>query len=114
MPTQGLALDPQLHSQPRPNTDRVKATTEWLPYARQESHERLFIQTNNAKMERMFPAQSLRCDIVRPMSDNLGKSSTDNAVTKFDPMLAIKLNRPSGSTSFEGKKRCVRNFTWHY
>jgi hypothetical protein len=114
MPTQGLGLDPQLHSQLRPNTDHIKATTKWLSYARQESRERLFIRTNNAKMERIFPAQSLRCDIVRPMSDNLCKSSTDNAVTKFDPMLAVKLNRPSGSTSFEGEKRHVRNFTWHY
>lgn len=82
-----------------PNTDRVKAATEWSQYAGAESRERLFIQTNNTKMERMSPAQSLRCDIVRPMSDNLGKPPARNSITEFSAKLAATLNSTSNSTS---------------
>ncbi|KAH7346016.1 Alpha/Beta hydrolase protein [Pyrenochaeta sp. MPI-SDFR-AT-0127] len=81
-----------------PNTDRVKAAAEWLL----------------TLMERMSLAQSLRCDIVRPMSDNLGKLPADNAVTDLDPKLAAKLNRTSESTSFVGKKKLVRSFNRHH
>lgn len=88
-----------------PNTDRAKATVEWKPYLGSEKRERLFIQTNNTKMERMSPAQSLRCDIVRPMSNNLGKPPAQDAVTTFSATLAAQLNRTSDSTSLNGKRR---------
>ncbi|KAF2846883.1 triacylglycerol lipase-like protein [Plenodomus tracheiphilus IPT5] len=73
-----------------PNTDRVKGAAEWSPVSSENSRERLFIQTNNTKMERMSPAQSLRCDVVRPMSDNLGKPPANDVVTELSAELAAK------------------------
>ncbi|KAF1951006.1 alpha/beta-hydrolase [Byssothecium circinans] len=96
-----------------PNTDRVEAAVEWVPYGGADSHERLFIQTNNTKMERMSPAQALRCDDVRPMSENLGKPANKGEVTELDAGLAARLNGTSESTALEGKRH-VRNFARYY
>ncbi|PSN73582.1 alpha/beta-hydrolase [Corynespora cassiicola Philippines] len=97
-----------------PNTDRVKAATEWKPYTGPDSRERLFIQTNNTKMERMSPAQALRCDVVRPMSDNLGKPVGKGVATEFDAKLAAKVNSTSEVTSLKGKKKHGRDFSQYY
>ncbi|KAH7085225.1 Alpha/Beta hydrolase protein [Paraphoma chrysanthemicola] len=93
-----------------PNTDRIKGAAEWKPFSSATARERLFIQTNNTKMERMSPAQSLRCDIMRPFSDNLGKPPAKDAVTELDANLAAKLNETSEDTSFKRKQRHVRDF----
>ncbi|KAI8933774.1 hypothetical protein NX059_009483 [Plenodomus lindquistii] len=66
-----------------PNTDRLVGSTEWVPWGGKDSRERLVIQTNDTRMERMSGAQSLRCDIVRPMNDNLGKPVGEGVVTEF-------------------------------
>ncbi|KAF2036738.1 alpha/beta-hydrolase [Setomelanomma holmii] len=93
-----------------PNTDRIKVAVEWKPYSGATVRERLFIQTNNTKMERMSPAQSLRCDMMRPFSDNLGKPAAKNAVTELDGRLAAKLNGTNEDTGLKHKLRHVRDF----
>ncbi|KAH7094868.1 Alpha/Beta hydrolase protein [Paraphoma chrysanthemicola] len=93
-----------------PNTDRIKGAAEWKPFSSATARERLFIQTNNTKMERMSPAQSLRCDIMRPFSDNLGKPTAKDAVTELDANLASKLNGTSDDTSSKRKQRHARDF----
>ncbi|KAH7323930.1 carboxylesterase [Rhexocercosporidium sp. MPI-PUGE-AT-0058] len=89
-----------------PNTNRANGAAEWAPYTGDESRERLFIQTNNTKMEFMSAAQSLRCQIVRPMSENLGKPPKKGTVTEFDPVLASKYEGTNDSTT---KPRRLRN-----
>lgn len=81
-----------------PNVERQNGTVEWVPYGGADSRERLFIQTNNTKMESMSPAQSLRCDVVRPMSQNLGKPPAKGTITELDAALASKMNSTSDST----------------
>lgn len=88
-----------------PNTGRVDGTVEWKPYQGADSRERLLIQTNNTKMERMDPAQSLRCDATRPMSDNLGKPVGKGAITQFDMELVQKATNASESIELQGSKR---------
>lgn len=88
-----------------PNTDRVRGAAEWKPYGGAAARERLFIQTNNTKMERMSAAQSLRCDVVRPFSDNLGKPQAKGAFTELDSRLAAGLNTASTSTALKQKIR---------
>jgi carboxylesterase type B len=95
-----------------PNADRIEGAAEWSPYMGAQSRERLFIQTNNTKMERMSSAQNLRCDIVRPFSNDLGKPAAKGFVTELDPKLAAKLNRTSESTNI-GKARHARDFSLH-
>ncbi|EOA89720.1 uncharacterized protein SETTUDRAFT_159305 [Exserohilum turcica Et28A] len=92
-----------------PNTDRVKGAAEWKPYTGLDARERLLIQTNNTKMERMSPAQSLRCDVVRPMSNDLGKPVGKGVITKFDSALAKKASEASDSTAPVVSKRHLRN-----
>ncbi|EMD91351.1 hypothetical protein COCC4DRAFT_128226 [Bipolaris maydis ATCC 48331] len=87
-----------------PNTDRATRAAEWKPYTGPESRERLLIQTNNTMMERMSPAQSLRCDVVTPMSNNLGKPVGKGVVTELDAKLAQKVAGASESTTI-GKRR---------
>ncbi|USP79033.1 uncharacterized protein yc1106_06307 [Curvularia clavata] len=88
-----------------PNTDRANGTVEWKPYQGAESRERLLIQTNNTKVERMSPAQSLRCDVTRPMSDNLGKPVGKGVITQFDMNLAQKVANASESTELQESRR---------
>ncbi|EUC28965.1 hypothetical protein COCCADRAFT_107786 [Bipolaris zeicola 26-R-13] len=87
-----------------PNTDRATRAAEWKPYTSADSRERLLIQTNNTRMERMSPAQSLRCDVVTPMSNNLGKPVGKGVVTELDAKLAQKVAGASESTTI-GKRR---------
>ncbi|TEA10748.1 Para-nitrobenzyl esterase [Colletotrichum sidae] len=93
-----------------PNTDRERGAAEWEPYTGPEGRERLFVQTNNTKMERMSTAQALRCDVVTPVSDNLGKPVDEGVVTELDAVLASGINRTSEDTTFS-KKRHVRRFS---
>jgi hypothetical protein len=62
----------------------------------------------------MSPAQALRCDVVRPMSDNLGKPVGKGVVTEFDAELAKKVNGTSESTAWKKGKKQARNFALHY
>jgi carboxylesterase type B len=91
-----------------PNTDRATGAAEWKPYTGVDSRERLLIQTNNTKMERMSPAQSLRCDVVRPMSDNLGKPVAKGVVTNLNKKLAQSVSGASESTSLTKSKRMFK------
>jgi len=93
-----------------PNSDRIDGAVEWIPYGGSDSRERLFIQTNNTKMERMSPAQSLRCDVVRSMSDNLGRPPGADVITEFDARLAARVNGTSENTDLEGRMRHGRDF----
>ncbi|KAF2824556.1 carboxylesterase [Ophiobolus disseminans] len=97
-----------------PNTDRANKAVEWTPYAGKDSRERLFIQTNNTKMERMSPAQALRCDVVRPMSDHLGRPPAKGVVTELDGKLAAKVKSASESTDLSGGKKHGRDFVGYY
>jgi carboxylesterase type B len=90
-----------------PNTDRAERAVEWKPYTGAKSRERLFIQTNNTKMERMSPAQAMRCDVVRPMSDNLGKPVAKGVVTNLNAKLARKVNGTSESTAWKKGRKNV-------
>ncbi|KAK1842869.1 triacylglycerol [Colletotrichum chrysophilum] len=96
-----------------PNTDREKGAAEWRPFTGPEGRERLFVQTNNTHMERMSSAQALRCDVVRPFSNNLGKPVDTGVVTELDATLAAGINSTTESTAF-GKKRHVRQFSLYY
>lgn len=96
-----------------PNTDRLRGAAEWKPFTGAQLRERLFIQTNNTKMERMSPAQSLRCDVVRPLSNNLGKPAANGYVTELDATLASQLNATSESTSLTRTSRHARHFALH-
>lgn len=82
-----------------PNTDRIKGAPEWAPYTGPDNRERLFIQTNNTHMERMSPRQALRCDVLRPFSNDLGKPLPKGVVTQLDARLAAKVNSTSDSTA---------------
>ncbi|KAI4619374.1 uncharacterized protein J4E87_007624 [Alternaria ethzedia] len=97
-----------------PNTDRAERAVEWKPYTGPKSRERLFIQTNNTKMERMSPAQALRCDVVMPMSDNLGKPVAKGVVTNFDAKLAKKVKGVSESTAWKKGRKDAREFAQDY
>ncbi|KAM0325961.1 hypothetical protein ACHAQA_007266 [Verticillium albo-atrum] len=81
-----------------PNTDREKGAAEWQPFT-VEGRERLFVQTNNTRMERMSSAQALRCDIVRPASENLGKPVDSGVVTELDESLAAGINGTTEDTN---------------
>lgn len=96
-----------------PNTDRVKGAAEWAPYGGLESRERLFIQTNNTKLERMSAVQSLRCDVVRPFSDNLGKPPGTGLLTELDGRIAARLNGTSDST-VKPRSKHARDFKVYY
>lgn len=72
-----------------PNVDRIIGAPEWMPFSGVDTRERLFIQTNNTKMETMSPEQSLRCDVVRPMSDNLGQPPANGVVTELTSELLL-------------------------
>ncbi|KAH6693969.1 para-nitrobenzyl esterase [Plectosphaerella plurivora] len=81
-----------------PNSDREEGAAEWSPYT-VEGRERLFVQTNNTHMERMSSAQALRCDVVRPLSENLGKPVNNGVVTELDEKLAAGMNQTSEDTT---------------
>ncbi|KAH7371784.1 carboxylesterase [Cadophora sp. MPI-SDFR-AT-0126] len=91
-----------------PNSDRLEGAADWIPYTGDATRERLFIQTNNTKMEFMSAAQSLRCQIVRPMSENLGKPPRSGSVTEFDAVLASKYEGTSDATSNTRRSRIPR------
>ncbi|KAF4774939.1 carboxylesterase [Colletotrichum scovillei] len=95
-----------------PNTDREKGAAEWRPFTGPEGRERLFVQTNNTHMERMSTAQALRCDVIRPMSENLGKPVNTGVVTELDATLAASINSTTEDTKF--RKRHVRQFSRYY
>lgn len=97
-----------------PNTDRIKGAQEWAPYGGSESRERLFIQTNNTKLERMSAAQALRCDVMRPFSDNLGKPPGKEVVTELDRRLADRLNGTSEDSAAKLRFKHVRDFRMFY
>ncbi|KAF9877480.1 carboxylesterase [Colletotrichum karsti] len=96
-----------------PNTDREKGAAEWRAFTGPEGRERLFVQTNNTRMEKMSSAQALRCDVVRPMSNNLGKPVDSGVVTELDAALAAGLNGTTEDTTF-GKKRHARQFSRYF
>ncbi|KAF6832198.1 carboxylesterase [Colletotrichum plurivorum] len=96
-----------------PNTDREKGAADWRPFTGPEGRERLFVQTNNTRMERMSSAQALRCDVVRPFSENLGKPVDSGVVTELDAALAARINSTSEDTTFR-RKRHVRQFSKYY
>jgi len=91
-----------------PNSDRAEGAADWTPYTGDAKRERLFIQTNNTKMEFMSAAQSLRCQIVRPMSENLGKPPKSGVITEFDAVLASKYEGTSDATSTTRRSRIAR------
>lgn len=93
-----------------PNTDRERQSAAWKPFTGPENRERLFVQTNNTHMERMSSAQNLRCDVVRPVSENLGKPAAEGAVTELDAALAAKINSTSEDTTFGKKKVHARDW----
>ncbi|KAM0273601.1 hypothetical protein ACHAQH_008230 [Verticillium albo-atrum] len=81
-----------------PNSDREEGAAEWEPFT-VEGRERLFVQTNNTHMERMSSAQNLRCDIIRPVSENLGKPVDSGVVTELDEKLAAGINGTTEDTT---------------
>ncbi|KAL9948216.1 hypothetical protein D7B24_009237 [Verticillium nonalfalfae] len=81
-----------------PNSDREKGAAEWAPFT-VEGRERLFVQTNNTHMEKMSSAQNLRCDVVRPVSENLGKPANSGVVTQLDEKLAAGINGTTEDTT---------------
>ncbi|PNH44535.1 hypothetical protein VD0004_g3200 [Verticillium dahliae] len=81
-----------------PNSDREEGAAEWAPFT-VEGRERLFVQTNNTHMEKMSSAQNLRCDVVRPVSENLGKPVNSGVVTTLDEKLAAGMNDTSEDTT---------------
>ncbi|EFQ27320.1 carboxylesterase [Colletotrichum graminicola] len=83
-----------------PNTDREEGAAEWNIFTGPDGRERLFVQTNNTHMERMSTAQALRCDVVRPFSDNLGKPVEKGVVTELNATLAAGINSTSEATTF--------------
>ncbi|GKT56033.1 lipase 1 [Colletotrichum tofieldiae] len=95
-----------------PNTDRERGAAEWKLFTGPKGRERLFVQTNNTHMERMSSAQALRCDVVRPMSENLGKPVDKGVVTELDAALAASINRTTEDTKF--KKRHARQFSRYH
>ncbi|KAJ0146679.1 hypothetical protein CTA2_876, partial [Colletotrichum tanaceti] len=98
-----------------PNTDRERGAAEWTPFTGPEGRERLFVQTNNTRMERMSTAQALRCDVVRPFSENLGKPVDAGVVTELDATLAAGIGSTTEDTKFN-KRRRVRRFSseWYF
>lgn len=64
-------------------------------------------------MERMPSAQSLRCDIVRPFSENLGKPPAKDFVTELDAKLAANLNNTSLGASPKRYLSHARDFTMY-
>ncbi|GKT43598.1 putative secreted lipase [Colletotrichum spaethianum] len=95
-----------------PNTDRERGASEWNLFTGLQGRERLFVQTNNTHMERMSTSQALRCDVVRPMSENLGKPADEGIVTELDAALAAGINSTTEDTKF--KKRRVRQFSRYH
>ncbi|WYZ33897.1 hypothetical protein EsH8_I_000173 [Colletotrichum jinshuiense] len=95
-----------------PNTDRERGAAEWRPFTGPEGRERLFVQTNNTHMEKMSSGQALRCDVIRPMSENLGKPVGEGVVTELDAALAAGINGTTEDTKFA--KRHVRQFSRYY
>ncbi|KAK1970201.1 carboxylesterase [Colletotrichum sublineola] len=93
-----------------PNTDREEGAAEWNVYTGPNGRERLFVQTNNTHMERMSTAQALRCDVVRPFSDNLGKPVEEGVVTELDPALAAGINSTSEDTKFKRRRPRFMDF----
>ncbi|EKD12777.1 carboxylesterase [Drepanopeziza brunnea f. sp. 'multigermtubi' MB_m1] len=91
-----------------PNIDREVGAPDWTTWNGAETRERLFIQTNNTKMEVMSEAQSLRCQIVRPMSDNFGKPKPEGETTDFDATLAATYGSASESTDITPRPGYVR------
>ncbi|KAL2069977.1 hypothetical protein VTL71DRAFT_14657 [Oculimacula yallundae] len=94
-----------------PSTNRASGADEWKPYTGDATRERLFIQTNNTKMEFMSPAQSLRCQIVQPMTENLGKPPKKGTVTEFDLTLVSRYDGTSDSTSKSRRSKIARRQT---
>ncbi|TLD08894.1 uncharacterized protein PgNI_07816 [Pyricularia grisea] len=88
-----------------PSKDREAGAAEWTPYTA-AGRERILIQTNNTHMERMSDAQALRCDVLMPMSLNLGKPAKDGTVTELNATLAAQIDSMSDDTTL--KKRSVR------
>ncbi|KAL0931186.1 triacylglycerol [Colletotrichum truncatum] len=93
-----------------PNTDREKGAAEWKPFTGPNGRERLFVQTNNTHMEKMSTAQALRCDVVRPVSNNLGKPVDNGVLTELDAALAAGINKTSEETTYRGKRH-ARQFS---
>ncbi|KAK1977718.1 carboxylesterase [Colletotrichum cereale] len=95
-----------------PNTDREEGAAEWNMFTGLDGRERLFVQTNNTHMERMSTAQALRCDVVRPFSENLGHPADEGAVTELDAALAAGINGTTEDTKFN-KRRARQLSRYH-